>query len=150
MIYVCSAHPLSVTQPRQCAPLKQIATIHVMLVLPSCAAGEGKGAAGYSITIIPAPSLHCPKGPCGATWGSGVTLLWRGLNWLLVLQAVWMCMCVYVTGLNLPVGDVIKAQQTSGSDGGTAAVVAEEEININQACIKETALQSQPDLHPNN
>lgn len=58
--------------------------------------------------------------------------------------------CVGVTGLNLPVGDVIKAPHTAGSDGGTAAVAAEEGININQACIKETALQSQPDLHPNN
>lgn len=58
--------------------------------------------------------------------------------------------CVYVTGLNLPVGDVIKAPHTAGSDGGTAAVAAEEGININQARIKETALQSQPDLHPNN
>lgn len=47
-------------------------------------------------------------------------------------------------------GDVIKAPHTAGSDGGTAAVAAEERININQACIKETALQSQPDLHPNN
>lgn len=59
-------------------------------------------------------------------------------------------MCVCVTGWNLPVGDVIKAPHTAGSDGGTAAVAAEEGININQACIKETALQSQPDLHPNN
>lgn len=82
--------------------------------------------------------------------GSGVTLLWRGLDWLLVLQAVWMCMCVYVTGLNLPVGNVIKAPHTAGSDGGTAAEAAEEGININQARIKETALRSQPDLHPNN
>lgn len=122
------------------------------MVLPSCAAGEGKGAAGYSITIIPAPSLHRPKGPCGAAWGCGVTLLWRGLNWLPVLQAVCGCVCVTVTGLNLPVGDVIKAPHTAGSDGGTAAaaVAAEEGININQARIKETALQSQPDLHPNN
>lgn len=47
-------------------------------------------------------------------------------------------------------GNVIKAPHTAGSDGGTATVAAEEEININQACIKETALQSQPDLHPNN
>lgn len=60
------------------------------------------------------------------------------------------CVCVCVTGWNLPVGDVIKAPHTAGSDGGTAAVAAEERININQACIKETALQSQPDLHPNN
>lgn len=54
------------------------------------------------------------------------------------------------TGLNLPVGDVIKAAYTAGSDGGTAAVAVEEGININQACIKEAALQSLPDLHPNN
>lgn len=48
-------------------------------------------------------------------------------------------------------GNVIKAPHTAGSDGGIAAAVAAEEgININQACIKETALQSQPDLHPNN
>lgn len=58
-------------------------------------------------------------------------------------------MCVTVTGLNLPVGDVIKAPHTAGSDGGTAAVAAEKGININRARIKE-ALQSQPDLHPNN
>lgn len=46
-----------------------------MMVLPSCAAGEGKGAAGSSITIIPTPSLCCPKGPCVAALGRGVTLL---------------------------------------------------------------------------
>lgn len=61
-----------------------------------------------------------------------------------------VCVSVCVTGLNLPVGDVIKAPHTAGSDGGTAAVAAEEGININQASIKETALQSQPDLYPNN
>lgn len=78
-----------VTQPLQCVPPKQIATILVMMVLPSCAAGvRGRGAAGYSITIIPPPSLHCPKGPCGDAWGCGVTLLWRRLNWLPVLQAL--------------------------------------------------------------
>lgn len=60
------------------------------------------------------------------------------------------CVCVTVTGLNLPAGDVIKAPHAAGSDGGTAAVAAEEGININQARIKETAFQSQPDLHPNN
>lgn len=97
VIYVCSTHPLCVTPPHQCVPLKQIATILVMMVLPSCAAGvRGRGAAGYSITIIPTPSLHCPKGPCGAAWGYGVPLLWRGLNWLLVLQALCMCACVLV------------------------------------------------------
>lgn len=63
VIYVCSTHPLSVTQPLQCVPLKQIATILVMMVLPSCAAEEGEGAAGYPITIIPPPPpLHCPMG----------------------------------------------------------------------------------------
>lgn len=36
-----------------------------------------------------------------------------------------------VTGLNLPVGDVIKAARTAGRDGGTAAVAVEEGININ-------------------
>lgn len=45
------------------------------MVLPSCAAGEGKGAAGSSITIIPTPSLCCPKGLCVAALGRGVTLL---------------------------------------------------------------------------
>lgn len=44
--------------------------------------------------------------------------------------------CVTVTGLNLPVGDVIKAPHTAGSDGGTA-VAAEKGININWACIKD-------------
>jgi len=151
VIYVCSTHPLSVTRALQCVPLKQIATILVMMVLHSCAAGEGTVGAGYSITIIPAPSLHRPKGPCGAAWGCGVTLLWRRLNWLPVLQAVCVCVfvcvcvCVCVSGLNLPVGNVIKAPHTAGSDGGTAAAVAAEEgININQARLKETALQSQP------
>lgn len=45
--------------------------------------------------------------------------------------------CVTVTGLNLPVGDVIKAPHAAGSDGGTAAVAAEKGININWACIKD-------------
>jgi len=57
---------------------------------------------------------------------------------------------VTVTGLNLPVGDAIKAPHSAGGDGGTAAVAAEEGINIKQACMKETALESQLDLHPNN
>ena len=61
-----------------------------------------------------------------------------------------MSVCVTVTGLNLPLGNVIKAPHSAGSDGGTAAVAAEEGINIKQACTNETALKSQPDLHPNN
>lgn len=91
VIYVCSTHPLSVTQPLQRVPLKQIATILVMMVLPSCAAGEGEGAAaGYSITIIPPPPppLHCPMGPRGAAQGCRVTWLWRGFNRLAAQQAM--------------------------------------------------------------
>ena len=124
------------------------------MVFPSCAAGEGKGAAGYSITIIPRslpPLSQGPKWGCMGMWGNsveGTQLAASPAGFMCVRVCVCVCVCVCVTGLNLPVGDVIKAPHTAGSDGGTAAV--EEGININQACIKETALQSQPDLHLNN
>lgn len=40
-----------------------------------------------------------------------------------------------VTGLNLPVGNVIKAPRSAGGDGGNAAVAAEEGINIKQGGV---------------
>lgn len=87
---------------------------------------------------------------CMGMWGNSCC----GGDELSVLQA--LCVCLYVcktetvTGLNLPVGDVIKAPHTAGSDGGSAVAAAWMGININQACIKETTLQSESDLHPNN
>lgn len=105
-----------------------------MMALPSCAAEEGKGAAGSGITIIPATSLCCPMGPCGAAWGCGVTAV-EGTQ-VAACPGGCVCVCVYVwlKGLNLPVGDVIKAPHSAGSDGGTAAEAADEGINIKQAC----------------
>lgn len=117
-----------------------------MMVLPSCAAGEEEGAAGYSITIIPQlPPPTVPWAHEGAARGCRVTWLCRGSNRLVAQQAnvnVHACVracarvCETVTGLNLPVGNVIKAPHTAGSDAGTGAA-AEKGININWARIKD-------------
>lgn len=101
-----------------------------MMVLPSCAAGEGEGAAGYSITIIPPllppPLSHGPMRGCTGVQGNlaveGIqpTAGSAGHVNVHVYTRVYACVCVStcvcetLTGLNLPVGDVIKAPHTAG------------------------------------
>lgn len=114
-----------------------------MTVLPSCAAGEGEGAAGYSITIIPPlppPLSHGPTRGCTGMQGNlaahriqptGGSAGHVNVH-ACVRACARVCVCGTVTGLNLPVGNVIKAPHTAGSDAGTGAA-AEKGININWA-----------------